>query len=463
MPTRQTPTAPSAHRPGVWPAVLLGLTLLFGAAAARAWSNHAMATQVALGELAEVRGAEPVAVESIEQFLQSQAAALEALLATEEAWARANVPTYPARPEALAFRAGPAPVSPAELRRRFIAAVRINPDSRLALFSQRLAGQDDGGRTPLNWSKVTTLRGDGTQIATRFVALSEGERVSPLEVLSSASDEPDYGLDLGLWADSGGPASAAYGLGTQPFGNPALEYSGQAPMHMGFFHEAAIIYTAAGFLKRTYPEYRVHLYQALARHAFKTGHPYWGWRFGGWALHYVQDLTQPYHARVLPGVGPARMLWVNAIDMAGFHGAKNDAVTLVSNRHTALENYQYWVMRRALERGDAAHPVLAALRDRSHDPAPPWRDDTLRNVVTQESHAASDRLDEVLAGAMPARYVSDPGYTVGVTEPKLDLAELVARGPADARARLDTMLAALLSRCGAHSRAFVLDLIATTR
>ncbi len=443
-----------------------GLGLLSGLACAGpalAWSNHGMATSLALADVPELRAAAPVAVETIERFVQDQAVALAQLLAKEEAWARATVPTYPARPEALAFRAGPAPVDAAELRRRFIAAVRINPESRLALYSQRLAGQDDAGRAPLNWSKVTTLRGDGTQISTRFVALTEGERISPLEVLVSAADEPDYGLDLGLWADSAGPASAAYAMGNQPFGNPALEYSGQAPMHMGFFHEAAIIYSAAGFLKRTYPEYRLHLWQALARHAFKTGHPYWGWRFAGWALHYVQDLTQPYHARVLPGVGAARMLWINALDMAGMHGAKNDAVTLVSNRHTALENYQYWVMRRAMERGDAAHPVLAALRERSHDPSPPWRDDTLRAVVTEESQASANGLDTVLAGAMPARYVSDPGYTVGVTEPRLDLAEVVARGPADARARLDASLAALLARCGAHSRMFVLDLIATSR
>ena len=106
--------------------------------------------------------------------------------------------------------------------------------------------------------------------------------------------------------------------------------------------------TAAPFVAGAYPLLRVHQFSGLAELAFRTGHPYWGWRFAGWALHYVQDLTQPYHARVLPGVGVTRMLWVNAIDMIGIHGPKNDAVTLVSNRHTAIENYQYGVMRRAI-------------------------------------------------------------------------------------------------------------------
>ena len=440
----------------------VALATMVVAATAGAWSNHALGTYTALGELPEIRAAAPVLVQSIEAFVQAQAPALERLLEEEEKWARANVPTYPPRPDALAFRAAGA-TTPAELRRRFVAALRLNPESRLALFVQQLPGQADAGRPPLHFSKVTTLRADPGQSHTRFVALAEGEAVAPLEVLASASDEPDYGLDLGLWEDNGAPASPVYGMGKQPFGNPAYEYSGQAPLHMGFYHEAAIVYTAAGFLKRTYPEYRVHLYQTLAQFAAKNGHPYWGWRFAGWALHHIQDLTQPYHARVLPGIGVTRMLWVNAIDMAGIHGPKNDAVTLVSNRHTALENYQLGVMRRAIERGEAAHPVLAALRDRRADPAPPWRDDTLRQVVSRESHESADALDAVLVGALPARYVSDTAYQVGVTEPALDLAEVMARGPADARARLDAMLAKLQARCGAHSRAFVLDLLALSR
>ena len=429
------------------------------AGAALAWSNHGMATAVALGDMPELRAAAPVAVESIERFVQDQAVALEKLLAQEEQWARSNVPSYPARPDALAFKAGPA-ASPAEFRQRFIAALRLNPQSRLALFAQRLPGQDDGGHPPLNWSKVTTLKGDGTQFATRFVSLTEGERISPLEVLIAAVDEPDYGLDLGLWQDSGSTVSASYGMGKQPFGNPALEYSGQAPLHMGYYHESAIIYAAAGFLKRTFPEYRLHLYQTLAKHALKSGHPYWGFRFAGWAMHYLQDETQPYHAKVLPGIGTTRMLWINALDMAGFHDAKNNAITLVSNRHTAIENYQYWTMRQALQAGQLDHPVLAALRDRSHDPAPPWRDNTLRDELSRESHDRADALDQALEQTLPARVVSDPHYQMDVTEPKLNLAELVGRGPATARNDLEATLASLLGRCGAYSRMFVRDLLA---
>src|SRR5438309_1508600 len=82
---------------------LAGLTLL--AASAGAWSNHALCTWQALSSLREFAGAAPVKVERLDTFLAAEAAGLEALLQQEEAWALKNVPSYPARPDALAFRA----------------------------------------------------------------------------------------------------------------------------------------------------------------------------------------------------------------------------------------------------------------------------------------------------------------------------------------------------------------------
>lgn len=450
----------AGHVARAWVLAAATLAAVVSALPAHAWSLHALAARPALEVLPELQQARPVAVESLEAFLAAEGPALEALLADEEAWARAQVLSYPPRPDALAFRVGGA--SPQALRQRFLSAVRVNPESRLALFLQRLPGQDDGGREPLNWSKVTTLRSASVQIAGRYVALREGESVAPIDVLVSACDEPDFGLDLGLFEDNGTSYGARYGFGRQPFGNAAYEYSSQAPLHMGYYHEAAIVYRAAGFLRRTWPEYRVHLWQRLARHALATGHGYWGWRFAGWALHYLQDLTQPYHARVLPGIGVPRMLWINGVDLAGWHRPKEEAITLVANRHTAIENYQYFTLMLAHRRGETGHPALVALRDRSQDraAAPNWTDATLRAGVAREAADAADALDETLEASLPPRYIADPGYATGVTEPGLDLAAVVAQGPAAARQRLDAMMARLLARFGVHTRAFVLDLLA---
>ena len=198
---------------------LAGLTLL--AASAGAWSNHALCTWQALSGLREFAGAAPVKVERLETFLAAEAAGLEALLQQEEAWARKNVPHYPSRPDTLVFRAAGA--SPAELAQRFRAALRINPESRLTLFLQLPPGQDAGARPTLPWTEVTTLRRHATTQSISFLALHEGDLAPLVDVIATASDEPDYGLDLGLWEDNPTPQGKAYGLGKQAFGNPALE------------------------------------------------------------------------------------------------------------------------------------------------------------------------------------------------------------------------------------------------
>jgi hypothetical protein len=48
--------------------------------------------------------------------------------------------------------------------------------------------------------------------------------------------------------------------------------------------------------------YRAGLYAQLAEGAFSTGHPYWGFRFLAWSIHYTQDVTQPWHTVFLPGL-----------------------------------------------------------------------------------------------------------------------------------------------------------------
>jgi hypothetical protein len=444
--------APMGRRRWQWLAAALALA---AAGPALGWSNHALGTRPALAAMPEMAALPPIRAETLESFLADQAPALEAVLEREEQWARTHVPNYPARPEALRFRATPA-TSPAELRQRFQAATRINPGSKLGLYLQVLPGQTSSGRAALAWQQVTTLQRDAAVRARAFVALTEGESVAALDVVTSASDEPDYGLDIGLWADNATAQGEVYGFGTQPFGNPALDFSSQAPFHMGFFHESAIVYAAAGFLKRTYPEARVHLWQTLAVHALSTGHGYWGWRFAGWALHYVQDLTQPYHARVLPGVGVPRMLWINAVDLLGWHTPKNTAVTLVSNRHLALEDIQ----RRGVTAGYLGEPggkaLLAAFSDTRSDPTHPrMGTDDLRKVVSLEAFNHADALDAALERALPAHYVADPGFDYGAADDPHDLWAVLAHSSVAAREALLNALIGLLGQFGSQTRAFV--------
>jgi len=435
----------------------LGAVALLASPIASAWTDHALATRQALSVLPAAGEAAAVPAESLQTFVRAEAARLEQVLAAEEAWAREHVPHYPPRPDALAFKAA----QPGDVVPRFLAALRLNPNTPLPLFVQVMPGARAPG-TPLSWQAVTLLRSETTMPQLQFAAVREGEAVPVLDVVASASDEPDHGFDINVWEDNGTAWGGAYGFGRQPFGNPRAENATQAPFHMGFFHEAGIVYRLAGFLKRTYPEYRIHLYRALAVEAFRSGHPYWGWRFSGWALHHVQDLTQPYHSQALPGVSVAAMLWVNALDQVGLHGAKNDAVQLVTNRHFALENFQFHALKSDHEAGRSDSPIMAALRDRSGDAAlGPWRDGAVRDDVGRAAAAASIATDALLAASVPARYVSDPKFVfteAGGRAPDLD-ALLRAQAPQQ-RAALEQGVARLMHAFGAESRRFVASVLA---
>ena len=431
--------------------------LVLSAGQALAWSNHSFAAYRAFDAIPEVAQAAPVVVEPLEVFLKDQESAIERLLASQDQWAKANLEVYPPLPAALSFRANPARGDEAR-RLAFLTALRVAPNSRLALYIQ----PDPWSPAPptsrlLPHSSVNTLP-EVANSTYRFVGLKAGDQVTPLGVLASASDEPDYGLDINLWEDSPSDWGKVYGFGTLPFGNPALNFSTQAPFHMGFYHEDKVIYLAAAFIKRTFPLLRIHQYTGLAALAFRTGHPYWGWRFTGLALHYLQDLTQPYHANLSPGNGTAKLIAINLLAMAGLPRLKDEMIVLLSNRHLALEKYQNQLLLNAARAGQET-AVDKALRQPDRDNSyPAWSELYARDVVSRQSHAAGARLTGLLVDAMPAGYVSDPGFDFGVKEASIDLAaELARQGAANAsqRARLDAEIASLLANFGAHSRNLV--------
>lgn len=417
---------------------------------AGAWSNHSLPAYRALEAMPEVANADPVIAEPLDAFLKAEEKTLEALLASQEAWAASNLENYPMRPSALAFIAKPERSDKAR-RLAFLTALRVAPDSKFVLYIQPDArvGAIKGALLP--YAAVNTLP-EPKNSSQKFVALKAGERVAALSVVASAADEPDYGLDINLWDDSPSAWGKTYGFGTLPFGNPALSFSTQAPFHMAFMHESRVLYLAAPFLKRTFPRLRTYQYSTLAALAFRTGHPYWGWRFTGLALHYLQDLTQPYHSRVAPADSTAKLLWANALAMAGMHSMKDDMIVLLSNRHLALEKYQSELLENdAHAQQDTA--IEKALRNMDKDARyPEWSEQYLRDVVSPQAAVAGPQLVRTLVAAMPAEYVSNPAFDFGTKEDTINLvAELAKTDPAP-RVKLDAAIAELLANFGAHSR-----------
>jgi len=415
-----------------------------------AWGNHSFAAYRAFEKMPEVANAPPVTVEPLESFLRAEEKTLEVLLASQEAWAAANLEKYPARPAMLAFKADAGRNDDAR-RLAFLMALRVAPNSKLALYYQPDPQNPVATGPVLPYSAVNTLP-EPTKYTQKFIAVKAGDSLSPLAVIASASDEPDYGLDINLWDDSPSDWGKVYGFGNLPFGNPALSYSTQAPFHMGFMHESRVLYMAAPFLKRTFPLLRSYQYSSLAALAFRTGHPYWGWRFTGLALHYVQDLTQPYHSSLAPGDSTLKLMAANALAMAGMPGTKDNMVVLLSNRHLALEKYQTELLATAAAaKRDTA--IEQSLRNQDKDRSyAEWNDRYVRDVVSAQAAAAGAPLASTLVATMPPGYVSDPAFDFGAKEDTINLsAELAKRDPADL-ARLEAAIAELLGNFGAHSR-----------
>lgn len=403
---------------------------------ALAWSNHSLGSQLALQAVPELQ--RTLRYEPLEAFLDAQAPAIEQLLDQQEAFARAHFADYPARPDALRFSA--ATTLAADRRGAFLQALRVNPQIRLAGFVQQLPGQADDGRSRLAAEQVLVFRKIGPWSHWRYLALQPGEAVSAVQVLSSAADEPDYGHDINLFSDNPGDVGAHYNFGAQPFGDARFEYSSQAPFHIGYYHEPALVLQAAPYLRRTLPHWRIYQYSGLARLALESGHDYWGYRFLGWALHYMQDLTQPYHAKTVPGFATAELMLIALKGAAGYPEDRLAAIARVADRHTAIEEYQLQRMQQLMAE-QAESPLLQAYTQNPQDSYPAYSVDYAQQVVAAESYASADAFDELIGQWLARKPPAAPGFSGG---------NQLAQAQADPL--LEQLLIELFKRFGAHTR-----------
>jgi len=425
---------------------ILALFVLLLPTLAQAWGNHSPMCYRAFERMPEVANAAPVKAEPLVDFLRDQEATIATRLDAQEALLRERLKGHSPRPEALRFVAD-AKRSDTDRRAAFLRALRLAPQSKLALYLQVDPREPDTGRPALDASQVSAVA-NSKGATQRFVALQAGEAVAPLAVLASACDEPDYGHDINLFDDN--PGHPAYGFGNQPFGNPAVAIGSQAPFHMGFFHQGAIFNTLAPSFARTFTELRVQQYAGMAQLAWQTGHAYWGWRFAGMALHHVEDLTQPYHASAAPGATLSHMMWVNLKAQLGAPADRQGLIVLQSNRHFVLEQFQTrWIIENARQRRDG--PLELALHDAARDGRyPAWGFGYVRDVVAAEAFGAGPATDAAVVVGAPAKFVTDPNFDFAANEAQLG--PELARDMQGQRDALQRQIAELLGHFGAHSR-----------
>lgn len=423
-----------------------------------AWSEHPLLVRPALKNHPVWQKADSVQAKNLKTFLLETEKELEKFLADHEAWSVANLPNYAPCPAGLAFKATG---NPDDILLRFYTAIRINPHVKIPLYLHLLPNDSTEGRPVADPKEICTLEDLSFMLNTVYTRVEEGEILAPFDVLVTANDEPDYGFDLGLFVDNMTPYGQEYGFGAQSFGNPQLEYGSQAPFHMGFYHEAKILYKFGPFLKQTYMDYRLFLYKALSEFAFRQQQPYWGWRFMGWGMHYMGDVSMPYHMRPLPGVSTARMMWINLKAMLGFPKAKEQAVQLVSNRHTAFEEFQLQVIRKAHQDKNFSHPFLQALENPL--PTVSFSMGFFLNVATKESAASGEEIDKILERQMPALLVSDPNVeTNDLPETDRIVAYMTETNGPESVEKVTEAIAGRMRQFSMNIRSFLDDIVVHT-
>ncbi len=412
-----------------------------------AWTDHALIAYGALGN--DSRYSDTVPCEPIEKFLEKEKDRIGAVLDESEKWGKSRFDYYPVLPDTLRFSAG----GEKDMLKRFVKALRINPRMRFQLYVHPLPGTKTAGGAILPWETVSIIKADSIGIP--FPVLKPGDKITAREILATGCDEPDYGYDMFLWEDNGTEAGREYGLGKQPFGNPAIEYATQAPFHMGFYHESWILYKLAPMLKKTYPEFRIHQYTMLSKLAFETGHRYWGYRFAGMALHYIHDLTNPYHATVVPGASVFKVIFASILDVIGIHGPREKLLKEVSDFHILIEKIQNQKLKALLKNHEMADPLVAALGDDSGDRKYPAFDENMvRTIVTVESHDRAGRTKSILNNAVFNRPMFEKIQKLDAEGP-YDVFPIISGSKKEALADLDGLLADVMRSAGVYTRMYL--------
>lgn len=445
-----------------------------------AWKNHALITEYALEKSYLLQNKTLIKAESLENFLNSTYSLIPPILQKVDNWAIEKSLQhhfiFSPTPNELKFNVT---AGEPKIVEKFLTAIRVNPTLKFPLFLQILPGDKiKNDSLQMETSEVILKAIINEAGDYKFMRLNEGELVNPLAVLATASDEPDYGSDIHLFDDNVKEFNYKFNYGNQPFGNPNFTISSQAPFHMGFYHEASIVYKVAPYLKKTYAEYRIKQNIELAQMALQTGHPYWGLRFLGWALHYIQDLTQPYHNTPLPGYSTADLIGLNILDKleGTFYKTNNklnDTINVVSNRHFILEKLVYEETVLAKEKKEYNSIIVNFLQNQTLDhQLPPFDDNYIRNYLTKQSvnytkptygsyifWKVNNDLPSIIARSFPYEYAINPKYIFQDSFPAI---QILSSQSEKQRLQMYDFTSILMTNAGAHTRNVVKSILDKT-
>ncbi len=348
------------------------------------WNTHALITRAALAAPSWRRLDDACRVASLEEFVESAGDHLNPIIRWYEGLLADKLGRIPPR------REGSSSIRTVEA---FFGALRTGPDYRPSYVI--LSGPDGSvGDAPHDPGREGPPGPAYTE--TRI-----GEEISFRDILCCYSDEPDWGMDMDLFGADGRP------FGPSPFGGNS-GMSSQAAFHMDFRFGSPVVRTLLPRLGTSFMEERVRVFFTSARLAFNISLPYWGARFTAWAMHYLQDLTQPYHAKPFPfGL---LFLFRKAAPRASIGSFMESNTNLLRNRHLLFEAAVHYLLNDALKTA-RDHPFIPALAGDDDDACSGTIQSVMRECGETASRLAAS-ANRSLTDLMLDERLNDPSYAL---------------------------------------------------
>lgn len=164
-----------------------------------------------------------------------------------------------------------------------------------------------------------------------------------VQVIATYSDEPDWGMDQELFDEAEYPElwRSEYAMMGGKKGTPSQAFRHMYWSEWSYAHPLATFKLPLSHLFRPMglaPE-RALVFVELSRKAALAGHPYWAARFLGNALHYLEDVAQPYHSSQTPTKAFVFRVLLDSEHRGPMKSFVQQMTQLMTYYHFAFEDY----------------------------------------------------------------------------------------------------------------------------
>jgi hypothetical protein len=204
-----------------------------------------------------------------------------------------------------------------------------------------------------------------------------------------------------------------------------------------------LLYSVAPWARRSMVRARYYQFSTLASLALRTGHDYWGWRFTGLALYYLQNLTHPYFARLAPGESSVALVGYHTLARLGMPALRKDRIRSISNQRVALTGVQAALV------SSSKSALQAQDQDANY---PEWSNNYLSDVVSAQAAELADAAHQVLLDNLPAEWLVRPAIDLQLQDANMRLLPEMLKQDEGRRARLQVLNNEIMRNFGAHSR-----------